>query len=700
MELSQGLIDLGFAVGDIGKNGTFEVLGVDQKLRDYFSARRHEIEEELETAGLTSAQAPALAAQITKTTRAAKQAHGAERIAAWKERATELGHAPDLVLSACRTAAQLSRQQQDQDREAVLADRIAGVLKELTLHESCFDRRQLHAGIAAALVGTGETGERVERIIQRKLGDGSIVALDHDAWGHEVLTTPEMLHIEQEIGAMAQRLAARPGAALEPTTVGRLIGAGGLNAEQAEAVQAATGTARLTVIEGAPGSGKTTTLAPIKQAWEAAGYRVIGSATAWRVAHAIKADLSIDARATDSWLTGAAHGLPFLDEKTVLIVDEAGLLSSRQMHQVLTAFEATMPHGTTEGPRLILAGDRNQLQRLFYPVGAGSGLKLVAAAQSVQAVDTIQRQREGWARDAITAFGKGEAAEALAAFDDRQLIHEAEGARATIVKLVDAWQAKGESRAECLMVAKTNASVRAVSAEVRRRLRGTGEISGDDVVIGAVTPSDQPVPLPLAKGDRIRFLARVKLDGHDVINGTEAVIEDVDRRSADHVRFVARVGAARVAFRPDDIADSHGRAQLAHAYAMTVHGAQGITTESALVLVSAGMDRHDIYVAASRARGTTTLFVDRKVLDNEIVAEAPLSDRASLQTITAEARRDYLARRLARSGLKRTTLDVLMAAERRLEKLSGGRLGETDDLKTSDDRAPRSAIVRRRGLER
>ena len=69
LELSKGLIDLGFSISEIGKNGTFEVSGIDQKLREYFSARRHEIEDELEATGLTSAQAPALAAQITRTTR-------------------------------------------------------------------------------------------------------------------------------------------------------------------------------------------------------------------------------------------------------------------------------------------------------------------------------------------------------------------------------------------------------------------------------------------------------------------------------------------------------------------------------------------------------------------------------------------------------------------------------------------------------
>lgn len=107
----------------------------------------------------------------------------------------------------------------------------------------------------------------------------------------------------------------------------------------ARASAPATGPNAIVVISGAPGSGKITTLAPIVEAWQAAGHRVIGTATAWRVARALQQDLNIEARATASWVERLKTGKRFLDEKSVLIVDEAGLLSSRETLALLSEVE-------------------------------------------------------------------------------------------------------------------------------------------------------------------------------------------------------------------------------------------------------------------------------------------------------------------------------------------------------------------------
>jgi ATP-dependent exoDNAse (exonuclease V) alpha subunit len=70
-----------------------------------------------------------------------------------------------------------------------------------------------------------------------------------------------------------------------------------------------------------------------------------------------------------------------------------------------------------------------------------------------------------------------------------------------------------------------------------------------------------------------------------------------------------------VTFSPRDLADSRGCVRLASAHALTIYGSQGVTTESALVWADAGLDRHDAFVAVSRARGATRLFVDRAAID-------------------------------------------------------------------------------------
>ena len=71
--LAHELAKLGFDIDRVGKNGIFEIAGVDDATIKYFSARRQEIEDELAEHGVVSAQATALAAAIAKATRSAKR---------------------------------------------------------------------------------------------------------------------------------------------------------------------------------------------------------------------------------------------------------------------------------------------------------------------------------------------------------------------------------------------------------------------------------------------------------------------------------------------------------------------------------------------------------------------------------------------------------------------------------------------------
>jgi conjugative relaxase-like TrwC/TraI family protein len=662
-QLSKNLQDLGFAVGDIGKNGIWEVVGIAPQLKSYFSARRGEIEDALDVAGTDSASAPALAAAITKATRGAKQEEHYDRFAFWQQCACDLGFERSAVIESCFAAGREQRAfLENADRESLLQGRLVALPDWLTEHESTFERRHLYAAVAAALVGIGEGAERVETEVDNLVATEAVVALDHDVWGHQVFTTPEMLRIESEIGEMAARLSRNSPSAPPPAIVAKLIQKHGLNEEQADAVCAATSGAKITILEGAPGAGKTTALAAITEAWTHAdvGYRVIGASTAWKISHALRDELAIDARATESWLVGAEHGVPFLDRKSVLIVDEAGLLSSRQMHRILSAVEAADANGLD--PHLVLVGDRNQLQS----VGAGPGLALAANFSSVQSVTKIVRQREQWSRDAVTAFGRGDAGEALDAFECRGLLYETVGPKATVRAMVDAWEAHEKSApGRSLLIAKTNTEVRAISAEVRTRLRQQNKIRGEDVTLKAVTSSNSTASLPVAAGDRIRFLTRIKVRDIETINGTEAIVEAIHAGNDGRVDFAVRTDAGRFTFSTNEIADSEGRVKLTHAYATTIYGAQGCTTDRAFVWLSPDMDRHSILVASSRARSATDLFCDRKSLDARIRAELPLSERSKATEIDSVARRTYLASRLARSGFKRSAIDILAAAQTR-----------------------------------
>lgn len=652
--LAHELQKLGFAIDRIGHNGTFEIAGVGEAAIRYFSARRAEIEEELAEHGLPSTEASALASAIAKSTRASKSSDTADsREEIWREAAIAIGIDPasfhDVLLARAETGA-------IRDAEALFSDRLARLPDALTEHDSVIDRRELVRAVTAALVGTGLPAERANRELDRLLSQQALIEIGRDALDIPQYSTPELARIEHEIVDLAQKLAATGKASTDRVALEARCRAAGLNVDQIKAAIAATGPERLAIVEGAPGSGKTTTLQPVVDAYRQAGFRVIGSASAWTIARMLRTDLKIEARATRSWIAKLRLGHKVLDDRTVLILDEAGLVSAREMHTVLAAVERA-------GAKLILIGDRDQLQA----IGAGPGLSLAARAVDSARVETIVRQRDEWAREAVRAFGEGHAETALQAFAERGHIVEAAGARATIAAMVDAWQ---EARSEtpgsgALLLAKTNAQVAAISREVRVRRPQRGELRGVDAEIATATPSGHATTLLLAAGDEIRFL--VRNDELGVVNGTVGVVSRIVRKPAlaqlggSTIRIEARVEGRFISFDPAELADGKGRARLGWAYASTIAGSQGQTVESAFVLADPSFDRHDAYVSASRARGQTRLFVDTRSIDRHLQASQPLDQQDTPVTIGADARRRWLAERLSRANYKRSALAVIEA---------------------------------------
>lgn len=651
--LANEMTDLGFGIDRIGQNGTFELAGVSDKAITYFSARRQEIEKELAEAGTTSGSSAALASAVAKSTRHAKEPD-AEREPVWREAAQSAGLDGDI-----RTALQQrsAREIVVGDAEHIFADRLATLPAELTAHESVIDRRELVRSVHAASVGLGLPLSRLDREVDQLVTSGAFVEIGRDAIGQARYSTPEMIAIERDLVVTASKLAERRGAGIDPAQIGTRSAAHGLSAEQTFAAEAATGPNAIVVIEGAPGSGKTTTLAPIVEAWQAAGHRVIGTATAWRVARALQQDLNIEARATASWVERLKNGERFLDEKSVLIVDEAGLLSSREAHALLSEVERAQA-------RVILVGDRRQLQA----IGAGPGLDLVVRSVEATRVDTIVRQRDAWARQAVTDFGAGRAKEALDAFQAHGHLEEAPSYRATLQRIVELWN---DSRVEhpdssTLLIARTNKQVADVSRAVRAELKREGVIQGPEATVEAVTPSGQSARLEIATGDKIRF--QLRNDQLGVVNGTVATVTGVrgdpskDQKAPGNPRIEAVIGQRRISFAPADIADERGRARLGWAYASTVHGAQGTTVDRAVVLVDPRFDRHAVHVAASRARDETRLVVDRSQIDALISSGRPLDRAQQVEPVSVDERRALLAGRLSNGHAKTSTIAVIEQA--------------------------------------
>lgn len=461
-----------------------------------------------------------------------------------------------------------------------------------------------------------------------------------------VYTTPEMLAAEKALVALVQRNATANVVGPSREIQDRLLSGTALNAEQHAVVRAATSGKRLTLVQGGAGTGKSTTLKAIAQAWQMAGYEVVGTAVAWQAASTLGADVDIKARAIDSWLKAIETGHHPFTNKTCLLVEEAGLQSTHQTLRLLEAVDQAGP-----GAVVVMVGDENQL----LPIGAGHAMRLIRETIGATRIETVVRQHEAWARQAPKDFARSQARKALDAFNERNQIKVHDGPRATVEALADRWDQETQTTParDVLVTAKTNAEVRALSAAIRNRLRDRGALIGPDIIIEAADSSGNRNSLRLAIGDEISFLRRN--DDLGVVNGSKAKIVSISQDMAGAVRIEAERDGQRIAFAPADVADSKGRARLAHGYAVTLFQAQGQTVDRALVVMSARFDRHDAYVASSRARERTEFFLDTRSLDKEIQPDATLDSESD----RVEARMAYLASRLARQSVKTNALDFV-----------------------------------------
>lgn len=666
--LAHELQMLGLTIDRFGYNGTFEINDIDDASIKYFSARHNEIVEELGEIGTTSQATPALAAAVAKSTRSGKlEQSRADQIRGWREAALANGFSLDQLEHRAREVE--PRGEIDYRVTEKLPEHyVTNLITELMDTRSVVDRRDLLRSATAALVGSGLSPEGITETLDWLIERKDFVPLGTDLIGQIRYSTPERVHIEREVVAITSRLFGASWQQLNTTELQRCCTERRLSDEQTAAAISACSSHRIAVIEGSPGSGKTTTLAPIVDAYRNAGFHVLGAASAWRTANMLHDELQIESRAIASWLEISRHGQPFLDHRTLLIVDEAGLLSSTDTYEILRAVEKA-------GAKLLLVGDRDQLQA----IGGAAGLPLVARAVDHARVSTIVRQHDAWARDAVTAFGQGNADQALAEFEKRGRLIEAQNEHAALRVIGDRWAQLRQQQpaASILLIAKTNSEVTAISREIRARLRAKGNVYGPDIAVRAVTPSGHSSDIQIAAGDRIRFLARNV--GLGIINGTTGTVVRISDPAStlDPLSqcIEAEVDGKRITFSPADFADDKGRAQLGWAYASTAFGSQGITVDHAVVLVSAAFDRHDSYVAASRARDTTVLVTDKNVIDRSIrLTRAPDHFRAEALVSDAE-RHAWLAGRMSRSSVKESTLDVI-----ELEQISrDSQLNHTSD---------------------
>ena len=458
-------------------------------------------------------------------------------------------------------------------------------LDAITRQQATFTTRDL----AVFAFRHSDGKEQFDQVMAAVRASPELVALGKDGRDQERFTSRDMIAVEARLERSAGELAARDGHGVADRHRDAAIGAAEgrglvLSAEQRDALDHITGSAGLASVVGYAGSGKSAMLGVAREAWEREGYTVRGAALSGIAAENLEGGSGISSRTIASLEHAWEQGREQLGPRDVLVVDEAGMIGSRQMERVLS-------QARDAGAKVVMVGDPEQLQA----IEAGAAFRSVTERHGAAEITEIRRQREDWQRDATRALATGRTGEAIHAYDGKGMVHAADTREQARGELVDGWdrarQAEpGKSR---VILTHTNAEVRELNEEARGRLRASGDL-GDDVTFSADRGTRA-----FARGDRLMFLRNERSLG--VKNGTLGTIEQV---SAEGMKVRLDSGA-RVAF------DAKDYAAVDHGYAATFHKAQGVTVDHAHVLATPGMDRHSAYVGMSRHRDDVQLHYGR-----------------------------------------------------------------------------------------
>jgi Ti-type conjugative transfer relaxase TraA len=468
--------------------------------------------------------------------------------------------------------------------ERVIADPSIA-LEAITHQQATFTRRDL----ARFAHRHSEGLEQFNQVMAAVEGSPDLVRLGRDGRGQDRFTSKEMIAVEERLHRAADRMAERGRHGVSEASRDRALADAEardlvLSREQEHALAHVTDGHDLGIVIGHAGAGKSAMLGVAREAWEEGGFRVRGIALSGIAAESLEAGSGIASRTIASLEHQWAQDREALSAQDVLVIDEAGMIGSRQLERVLSEAER-------RGAKVVLVGDPEQLQA----IEAGAAFRSLSERLPHVEIGEIRRQRERWQRDATRHLATEHTAEALDAYRDHGMVHAAptrDEARGQLIESWDRDRQKAPAKNQIILT-HTNEEVRAINQLARGKMREAGEL-GEEVPIQVERGRRE-----FAAGDRVMFLRNERALG--VKNGSLGVIEDVNAHA-----LKVRLDAGRsITF------DLKDYAHLDHGYAATIHKAQGVTLDRVHVLATPGFDRHAAYVALSRHRDRVDLHYGR-----------------------------------------------------------------------------------------
>jgi conjugative relaxase-like TrwC/TraI family protein len=705
--LTYQLRNLGYEI-EPGRSGAPEIKGYSQEYIDASSPRRQQIVDAIARSGFSGPEAAQIAAHNTRDSK--QILSPAKVVAAHRQIATEYGNQAEAVVSE----AQMRRKSRSHQNS--LEERMQQASSALTFardrgfeREAVLDQRAIF--VDAMRRGMGEmTYPEVRENFEARVASGEfreVAGSKHSAGRH--FTTAATIQAEKEIIRFVREGQGRAPQVMSIQDAIPLTEAHErLNDTQRKAIeQILTSRDQVQGLQGSAGSGKTSTLAAIRQGAEQSGYEVEGYAPTSRASHQLR-EAGVTADTLQGFLA-RARSKNDPSQKHFYMVDESSLASTEQMRDFLGRIQSD--------DKVLLIGDVRQHQG----VDAGKPFEqLQESGMRSALLDRIVRQQDPELLKAVEHLSKNETERGVRMLQQQGRVTEIADAEQRISAIAKSYAASPENT---IIVSPDNASRRALNQEVRRELQAVGLLEKDDRLIRVLTPrsdmtgADRAWAARYEPGDVLHYIRGSKDNGIEAGSYAQVVAtapkdnlvtvrkpdgelatydparlrgisayREIDRDFAigDRIQVTApnrELGVAnrdlgtiqrfgdggRITVNMDGgkktiTFDPHEMRHFDHGYAVTSHSSQGLTSERVLVNMDTRVHPELIngrlaYVSISRASHDAQVFTNdaanlAESLSKDVSKTSALDfGRTSAPVPTLIADRSQLVKNMSGAGL-------------------------------------------------
>ena len=298
------------------------------------------------------------------------------------------------------------------------------------------------------------------------LASPEVVRLPDD--GKPLFTTRAYQEAEASLHATTQSMAETCGFATSDAHIAQAMKmqdrqlrkafGGRLSDEQRQALHHILGKDQLACVVGLAGAGKSTMLATAAEAWRRQGVTVHGAALAGKAADGLEEASDIPSRTLASLETSWENGYEPIARGDVLVVDEAGMIGTRQLGRIAAKINEI-------GAKLVLVGDPDQLQ----PIEAGTPFRDVVDRIGAARLSEIHRQRDDWQKQASCELAEGKINEAVQSYEEHKAVTRKRSRDEALEALVEtyAMDAAADGNSTRLAFAHRRKDVHALNQAIR-----------------------------------------------------------------------------------------------------------------------------------------------------------------------------------------------------------------------------------------